>query len=36
MCDPVLCLITDLFNVHIVHEWNLGKKLKSYIRLIEN
>ena len=25
MCDPVLCLITDLFDIHIIHEWNLEK-----------
>ena len=26
MCEPVLCLIVALFNVHIVHEWHLQRK----------
>ena len=26
MCEPVLCLIVALFNVHIVHEWHLKRK----------
>lgn len=26
MCEPVLCLICHLFNIHIIHEWHLKSK----------
>ena len=27
MCEPVLCLVCNLFYVHIIHEWHLHKKV---------
>jgi hypothetical protein len=35
MCEPVLCLMCDFFDVHIVHEWRLqrNKYIISYSSL---
>lgn len=27
MCDPVLCLLCNLLNIHIIHEWHLQNKV---------
>lgn len=36
MCDPVLCLVCNLFNIHIIHKWRLDREYTIIYSPINN